>query len=857
MVRGQIIIAFLSKDGPCSGNPLAIVGPGGDVRGPSEDDSSEDSLPDGWEERRTGNGRVYYVNHTTKTTQWDRPSKHNNHHATQSHRSAQQQQQQNGTTNIQQHHPAGPTRSTTCTNLLNGHSSRSARDTDERRHSTEILSTPNTSAGNLGKENCSPTRVEKSNDNNTSTVTITTPGNKKTNRSNSSPTSNTTTTTTTPINSSSSNGGGDAHTITSTTPQTPRHHDTHISKTPKHGTTAPVTLTNGHHIQNDAANTTTPQRLQTAQNLTNGNSGSNSTNTCNGASTPQSAQPQSASTTNNTHTTPTSWNANEGDTNNVTTTTTRHSPTTNGNNSSANNAINNSGGGGGGGGGSGGGNNVQSPNANTSTHNSNAAAPTPTNSTNNRERTSAEPSSTRGEQRNQVNNTPTSASSSTATAAAGSQRSQRRSSRTAEESARRRGSRSARSNNAAAHRYPGPPPTGPANQAARPFMDLPPGYEMRITQQGQVYFYHIPTAISTWHDPRIPRDFHTENLTLDAIGPLPSGWEQRKTASGRVYFVDHNNRTTQFTDPRLNGNILQLIRRGVVPATTNNGSSSNHSNSHTGSASTPNTPGSGGTTSSSGGGSVSVGSGNGSIIQHLSPASSHPLAGGTVVTANTSNTSNNTPHRSAGSNNTVSTTTTITTIIPTEGRAVPADLPQGLLEGADLLPKYRRDLVGKLRALRTELQALQPQSGHCRLEVSRNEIFEESYRLIMKMRPKDMRKRLMVKFKGEEGLDYGGVAREWLHLLSREMLNPQYGLFQYSRDDHYTLQINPDSGVNPDHLSYFHFVGRILGIAVFHGHCLDGGFTTPFYKQLLNKPITLSDIEGVDPELHRSLTWML
>lgn len=68
-------------------------------------------------------------------------------------------------------------------------------------------------------------------------------------------------------------------------------------------------------------------------------------------------------------------------------------------------------------------------------------------------------------------------------------------------------------------------------------------------------------------------------------------------------------------------------------------------------------------------------------------------------------------------------------------------------------------------------------------------------RLIMKMRPKDMRKRLMVKFKGEEGLDYGGVAREWLHLLSREMLNPQYGLFQYSRDDHYSLQINPDSGM--------------------------------------------------------------
>ncbi|VDI61096.1 E3 ubiquitin ligase SMURF1/2 [Mytilus galloprovincialis] len=127
----------------------------------------------------------------------------------------------------------------------------------------------------------------------------------------------------------------------------------------------------------------------------------------------------------------------------------------------------------------------------------------------------------------------------------------------------------------------------------------------------------------------------------------------------------------------------------------------------------------------------------------------------------------------------------------------------------------------------------------------------------MKLRAKDLRKRLMVKFKGEEGLDYGGVAREWLYMLSHEMLNPYYGLFQYARDDIYTLQINPDSGVNPEHLSYFHFVGRIIGVAIFHGHYLDGGFTMPFYKHLLGKTVQLNDLEDVDPELHRSLVWLL
>ncbi|XP_030750487.1 E3 ubiquitin-protein ligase SMURF2 [Sitophilus oryzae] len=337
-------------------------------------------------------------------------------------------------------------------------------------------------------------------------------------------------------------------------------------------------------------------------------------------------------------------------------------------------------------------------------------------------------------------------------------------------------------------------------------LDLPPGYELRTTQQGQVYFYHIPSGVSTWHDPRIPKDLAPISLALDHLGPLPSGWEMRHTTTGRTYFVDHNSRTTQFTDPRLNSQILNNILKRVNP----------HCGPHAQNpaASTPPTA-----------------------------ATTTPTAAVATPNGNHAVPNGQPTHPNPG---------------PLSPRArVHEDLPQGLLGEGEHLPKYRRDLVAKLKVLRAELTAMQPQSGHCRLEVSRNEVFEESYRLIMKMRPKDMRKRLMVKFRGEEGLDYGGVAREWLHLLSREMLNPQYGLFQYSREDHYTLQINPDSSVNPEHLSYFHFVGRILGIAVFHNHQLEGGFTLPFYKQLLNKPITLQDIEGVDPELHRSLTWML
>jgi E3 ubiquitin ligase SMURF1/2 len=60
-----------------------------------------------------------------------------------------------------------------------------------------------------------------------------------------------------------------------------------------------------------------------------------------------------------------------------------------------------------------------------------------------------------------------------------------------------------------------------------------------------------------------------------------------------------------------------------------------------------------------------------------------------------------------------------------------------------------------------------------------------------------------------------------------------------------------------EHLSYFFFVGRVIGMALFHGMYIDGGFTLPFYKQLLGLPVTLQDLESVDTEYYRSLKWML
>jgi E3 ubiquitin-protein ligase NEDD4 len=71
------------------------------------------------------------------------------------------------------------------------------------------------------------------------------------------------------------------------------------------------------------------------------------------------------------------------------------------------------------------------------------------------------------------------------------------------------------------------------------------------------------------------------------------------------------------------------------------------------------------------------------------------------------------------------------------------------------------------------------------------------------------------------------------------------------------LQINPASGVNPQHLDYFKFIGRVLCLAIFHCHILDVSFVPAFYKMVLNKKVNLKDLEAVDYGLYKGLMWML
>jgi len=65
--------------------------------------------------------------------------------------------------------------------------------------------------------------------------------------------------------------------------------------------------------------------------------------------------------------------------------------------------------------------------------------------------------------------------------------------------------------------------------------------------------------------------------------------------------------------------------------------------------------------------------------------------------------------------------------------------------------------------------------------------------------------------------------------------------------------------VNSEHLDYFNFIGRVLRprLTVFHHRFFNAYFVPGFYKMVLDKKVNLKDLEAVDYELYKGLTWML
>lgn len=141
--------------------------------------------------------------------------------------------------------------------------------------------------------------------------------------------------------------------------------------------------------------------------------------------------------------------------------------------------------------------------------------------------------------------------------------------------------------------------------------------------------------------------------------------------------------------------------------------------------------------------------------------------------------------------------------------------------------------------------------------VSRENIFEDSLELLSNFEPHELLHPISIEFEGEPGIDDGGVSREWYEVLSREILNPMYGLFKAASPGSSVFQVDPLAEGNPDKEAVFKFVGRFLGRAVYDQYTVGLYFSRVVYKYFLGEPISLSDMEAVDEEYYKSLKWML
>ncbi|RHZ40905.1 hypothetical protein DYB31_009561 [Aphanomyces astaci] len=113
-----------------------------------------------------------------------------------------------------------------------------------------------------------------------------------------------------------------------------------------------------------------------------------------------------------------------------------------------------------------------------------------------------------------------------------------------------------------------------------------------------------------------------------------------------------------------------------------------------------------------------------------------------------------------------------------------------------------------------------------------------------------------ISFEGEEGLDAGGILREWYDDILTFRL--QFGLFSTTHAENQSYWINPASALSmgPRHLEYFRFVGHLLGRGIQEGLVLNAYLSLPLLKHILGVPISFSDLEYLDQDLYKSCVYV-
>lgn len=149
------------------------------------------------------------------------------------------------------------------------------------------------------------------------------------------------------------------------------------------------------------------------------------------------------------------------------------------------------------------------------------------------------------------------------------------------------------------------------------------------------------------------------------------------------------------------------------------------------------------------------------------------------------------------------------------------------------------------------------EDGHLKMRVHRENILVESMEQLLGVQMEHIHMPLRIEFIGEVAIDAGGLEREWFALVTERLFDETIGLFQCAHVDSLAYVINPNSvEASADHLLYFRGAGRLLGRALLEGQLMKAHLALPVLKHLLGVPISFSDLEFYDQEVHNSLKWI-
>ncbi|KAJ2999396.1 hypothetical protein HDV02_003014 [Globomyces sp. JEL0801] len=263
----------------------------------------------------------------------------------------------------------------------------------------------------------------------------------------------------------------------------------------------------------------------------------------------------------------------------------------------------------------------------------------------------------------------------------------------------------------------------------------------------------------------------------DQFGPLPSGWERRVDHLGRTYYVDHNNRTTTWYRPRYNErkltqrvNNAQEQRHTMERERTNMNNRTLPGDVPDVSGLSISEPAQVSTTVTT---TVAAASTVDPSFNPLGPLPAGYVRPGASTTLSANQTQSQLQIALQTSTSTLGplpsgwemrvTNTGRTYFVDHTSKITTWDDPRLPSTVDQNVPQYKRDFRRKLVYFRSQA-AVRTIAGQVHVVVRRESIFEDAFAEIMRYPPIELKKRLMIKFQGEEGLDYGGLSRliaEW------------------------------------------------------------------------------------------------